>query len=200
MYFFQPFTINDKYLPSHSVNAQYRGNLPFNIINGNLVRVSNTRSQLPFFQDRSGLESSDRVPNTRRAFKSFDNLDTPYKGNLGSNMMNENWVGVLRKISQLPHLTDPGQFASIDGIPQTKRHLKTKRNFTSAPQLSLISDLSLLRTLIKMKEEGFDIRATRADKVCLHGFQSRQMLNNGIKINFNMLNSSYFTSYYSFRE
>ena len=196
--FFQPFTINDKYLPSHNVNAHYRGNLAFNIINENLVRVSNTRSQLPFFQDRSGLESSDRVPNTRRAFKSFDNLDTPYKGNLDSNMMDENWVGLLRKISQLPHLTDPGQFASIDGIPQTKRHLKTKRNFTSAPQLSLISDLSLLRTLIKMKAEGFDIRTTRADKVCLHGFQSRQMLNNGIKIKFHMLNQSYFTS--SFRE
>ena len=135
-----------------------------------MVRVSNTRSQLPFFQDRSGLESSDRVPNTRRAFESFGNLDTPYKGNLGSNMMSENWVGVLRKISQLPYLTDPGQFASIDGIPQTKRHLKTKRNFTFAPQLSLISDLSLLRTLIKMKAEGFDIRTTRADKVCLHVF------------------------------
>ena len=179
--FFQPFTINDKYLPSHSVNAQYRGNLAFNIINGNLVRVSNTRSQLPFFQDRSGLESSDRVPNTRRAFKSFDNLDTPYKGNLASNMMNENWVDVLQKISQLPYLTDPGKFASIDGIPKTKRHSKTKRNFTSAPQLSLISDLSLMRTLIKMKAEGFDIRTTRADTVYSHGFESMQMLS---KINF----------------
>ena len=94
------------------------------MINGNLVRVSNTRSQLPFFRDRSGFESSDRIPNTSRVFKSFDNSDTPYKGNLVSNMMNENWVGVLRKISQLPHLTDPGQFVSIDGIPQTKRHLK----------------------------------------------------------------------------
>ena len=174
--FFQPFTINDKYLPSRSINAQYRGNLDFNIINGNLVRVSNTRSQLPFFQDRSGLESSDRVPNTRRAFKSFDNLDTPYKGNLASNMMNENWVDVLQKISQLPYLTDPGKFASIDGIPKTKRHLKTKRNFTSAPQLSLISDLSLMRTLIKMKAEGFDIRTTRADTVYSHGFKSIQML------------------------
>ena len=153
------------------------------MINGNLVRVSNTRSQLPFFQDRSGVESSDRVPNTRRAFNSFDNLDTPYKGNLASNMMNENWIDVLQKISQLPYLTDPGKFASIDGIPKTKRHLKTKRNFTSAPQLSLISDLSLMRTLIKMKAEGFDIRTTRADTVYSHGFKSMQMLSNG-KINF----------------
>ena len=135
------------------------------MINGNLVRVSNTRSQLPFFRDRSGFESSDRIPNTSRAFKSFDNSDTPYKGNLASNMMNKNWVSVLRKISQLPYLTDPGQFASIDGIPQTKRHFKTKRGFASAPQLSLISDLSLMRILIKMKAEGFDIRTTRADKV-----------------------------------
>ena len=107
----------------------------------------------------------DSVPNTRREFKSFDDLDIPYKGYFASNMMNKNWVNALRKVSQLPYLTDPGQFASIDGIPQTKRHFKTKRGFASAPQLSLISDLSLMRILIKMKAEGFDIRTTRADKV-----------------------------------
>ena len=166
--FFQPFTINDKYLPPPSLNGQYKGNLASNIINGNLGRVSNTRLHLPFFRDRSRFESLERVPNTRRAFESFDNLDTPYKGNLALNIMNQNWVDVLRKISLMPYLTDPGQFASIDGIPQTKRHFKTKRGFASAPQLSLISDLSLMRILIKMKAEGFDIRTTRADKVWSH--------------------------------
>ena len=148
-----------------TVNTPYKGNLALNIINGNFARASNPRSQLPFFQDRSGFESLDRVPNARRPFKSFDDLDIPYKGNLASNMMNKNWVNVLQKVSQLTYLTDPGQFASIDGIPQTKRHYKTKRGFASAPQLSLISDLSLMRILIKMKAEGFDIRTTRADKV-----------------------------------